>query len=307
MKSTGKSPVSTYKSPIAVYINDVSPGPADCKRLDRSENRSEAQTPKKLGASTMEIHCYKALHPYPFEHDDICSCMLHRGFTIVRIPSWLNKPSILPQVQIEAILWGLETAQGKLHLYCISRADSLLNMKIRSNAVYYHTRIHSQYLNFFTILILASCKTSGSMVPSADRGSKGRWAFNADDVVLTSPSTSVEESLAYFISNGFDVWYMTTFLDSQVQARFLSFLLATGSIFMAWKDISSAGHILVDDPPLISTQCKVNTVVNLTELYEADKKALVLIMKSAQILDKIYCHSSLSQQYGFKRLAEGGC
>ncbi|CAN7044898.1 unnamed protein product, partial [Brassica oleracea var. botrytis] len=40
MKSTGKSPVSTYKSPIAVYINDVSPGPADCKRLDRSENRS---------------------------------------------------------------------------------------------------------------------------------------------------------------------------------------------------------------------------------------------------------------------------
>ncbi|KAF3587534.1 hypothetical protein F2Q69_00030175 [Brassica cretica] len=82
MKSTGKSPVSTYKSPIAMYINDVSPGPADCKRLDRSENRSEAQTPKKLGASTMEIHCYKALHPYPFEHDDICSCMLHRRFTI---------------------------------------------------------------------------------------------------------------------------------------------------------------------------------------------------------------------------------
>ena len=47
--------------------------------------------------------------------------------------------------------------------------------------------------------------------------------------------------------------------------------------------------------------------MQLTELYEADKKALVLIMKSAQILDKIYCHSSLSQQYGFKRLAEGGC
>ncbi|KAL0668071.1 hypothetical protein Bca4012_030775 [Brassica carinata] len=46
MKSTGKSPVSTYKSPIAVYINDVSPGPADCKRLDRSENRGH-----KLGFS----------------------------------------------------------------------------------------------------------------------------------------------------------------------------------------------------------------------------------------------------------------
>ncbi|KAH0879641.1 hypothetical protein HID58_067035, partial [Brassica napus] len=58
----------------------------------------------------------------------------------------------------------------------------------------------------------------------------GRWAFNADDVVLPSPSTSVEESLAYFISNGFDVWYMTTFLDSQVRARFLNLLLATGSM-----------------------------------------------------------------------------
>ncbi|KAF2544919.1 hypothetical protein F2Q70_00022321 [Brassica cretica] len=76
------------------------------------------------------------------------------------------------------------------------------------------TPIHSQYLNFFTILILAS----------------GRWAFNADDVVLPSPSTSVEESLAYFISNGFDVWYMTTFLDSQVRARFLNLLLATGTV-----------------------------------------------------------------------------
>lgn len=37
---------------------------------------------KKLEASIMEVHCYKALHPYPFKHDDICSCMLHRGFTI---------------------------------------------------------------------------------------------------------------------------------------------------------------------------------------------------------------------------------
>ncbi|KAG5411559.1 hypothetical protein IGI04_007878, partial [Brassica rapa subsp. trilocularis] len=37
MKSTGKSPVSTNKSPMAVYINHVSPGPADCKRLDPSE------------------------------------------------------------------------------------------------------------------------------------------------------------------------------------------------------------------------------------------------------------------------------
>ncbi|WZY94939.1 hypothetical protein YC2023_067268 [Brassica napus] len=79
MKSTGKSPVSTNKSPMAVYINDVSPGPADCNRLDRSENSPNS---KKLEASIMEVHCYKALHPYPFKHDDICSCMLHRGFTI---------------------------------------------------------------------------------------------------------------------------------------------------------------------------------------------------------------------------------
>ena len=43
---------------------------------------------------------------------------------------------------------------------------------------------------------------------------KGRWAFNADGVVLPSPSTSVEESLAYFNSNGLDVWYMTTFLGN---------------------------------------------------------------------------------------------
>ncbi|WZZ60608.1 hypothetical protein YC2023_060715 [Brassica napus] len=34
MKSTGRLSVSAYKSPFAVYINDVSPGPADCKRLD---------------------------------------------------------------------------------------------------------------------------------------------------------------------------------------------------------------------------------------------------------------------------------
>ena len=45
--------------------------------------------------------------------------------------------------------------------------------------------------------------------------------------------------------------------------------------------------------------------MQLTELSEEDKKALVLIMKAAQIPDSIYCESSLSQQSGFKRLAEG--
>ncbi|MBA0710515.1 hypothetical protein Golax_009796, partial [Gossypium laxum] len=59
-----------------------------------------------------------------------------------RVPSWLDKPcrefgpplfssshgsrvpisSILPQVQIEAILWGLGTALGELPPYFISRA-----------------------------------------------------------------------------------------------------------------------------------------------------------------------------------------
>ncbi|WZZ60609.1 hypothetical protein YC2023_060716 [Brassica napus] len=90
----------------------------------------------------------------------------------------------------------------------------------------------------------------------------GRWAFNADDVVLPSPSTSVEESLAYFISNGFDVWRE---LEIEIGIKILWLLHLEANL--------------------------------LTELYEADKKALVLIMKSAQIFDKIYCHSSLSQQF----------
>ncbi|KAL0670596.1 hypothetical protein Bca4012_033300 [Brassica carinata] len=98
---------------------------------------------------------------------------------------------------------------------------------------------------------------------------KGQWAFNVGGVVLPSPSTSAEESLAYFNSNGLDVWYMTTFLDAQVQARFLSLLLAT------------------------------------RKLSKEDKKTLVLIMKAAQIPDSIYCESSSSQQFRFKRLAEG--
>ncbi|CAN7044209.1 unnamed protein product [Brassica rapa subsp. trilocularis] len=85
MKSTGKSPVSTNKSPMAVYINHVSPGPADCKRLDPSEVQIVSPNSKKLGASIMEVHCYKALHPYPFKYDGICSCMIHRGFTIAVI------------------------------------------------------------------------------------------------------------------------------------------------------------------------------------------------------------------------------
>lgn len=59
-----------------------------------------------------------------------------------RSPSWLDKPcnefgppvfssgvplsSILPQVQIEAVLWGLGTALGELPPYFISRAGKRL-------------------------------------------------------------------------------------------------------------------------------------------------------------------------------------
>lgn len=111
-----------------------------------------------------------------------------------RSPSWLKKDcsefgppllstsqgiqvpltSILPQVQIEAILWGLGTALGELPPYFISRAASISGDKIDAaeeldasssdnNGVSSNlTRMkrwflsHAQYLNFFTILVLAS-------------------------------------------------------------------------------------------------------------------------------------------------------
>ncbi|KAF2544918.1 hypothetical protein F2Q70_00022320 [Brassica cretica] len=75
MKSTGRLSVSTCKSPFAVYINDVSPGPADCKR-------TEAQTPKNYERPSWKSIATKPCIHILLEHDDICSCMLHRGFTI---------------------------------------------------------------------------------------------------------------------------------------------------------------------------------------------------------------------------------
>ncbi|XP_057468425.1 vacuole membrane protein KMS1-like [Actinidia eriantha] len=110
-------------------------------------------------------------------------------------PSWLDKDctvfgpslfsslhgsrvplsSILPQVQMEAILWGLGTALGELPPYFISRAASIsggkldaikeldANSKEDNGAITTHLNqikrwflSHSQYLNFFTILVLAS-------------------------------------------------------------------------------------------------------------------------------------------------------
>lgn len=112
-----------------------------------------------------------------------------------RGPSWLGKDcadfgpplfpssdgvsiplsSILPQVQLEAVLWGLGTALGELPPYFISRAARLsggtvdaveeLDASSAEDTGFlsaFLTRIkrwflsHAQYLNFFTILILAS-------------------------------------------------------------------------------------------------------------------------------------------------------
>ncbi|XP_022738759.1 vacuole membrane protein KMS1-like [Durio zibethinus] len=111
------------------------------------------------------------------------------------VPSWLDKScgefgppsfssshgsrvpisSILPQVQMEAILWGIGTALGELPPYFISRAASLSGSKFDAleelnssssednGVIATHLKqikhwllSHSQHLNFFTILVLAS-------------------------------------------------------------------------------------------------------------------------------------------------------
>ncbi|KAJ8766486.1 hypothetical protein K2173_022545 [Erythroxylum novogranatense] len=112
-----------------------------------------------------------------------------------RVPSWLDKEchefgeplfpfsnglrvpliSILPQVQMEAILWGVGTALGELPPYFISRAASMSGSKLDAmqeldassakdngflathlTSIKRWFLTHSQYLNFFTILVLAS-------------------------------------------------------------------------------------------------------------------------------------------------------
>ncbi|CAN4092985.1 unnamed protein product [Withania somnifera] len=82
--------------------------------------------------------------------------------------------SILPQVQLEAVLWGLGTALGELPPYFISRAASLSGNRAEAmeeldesavNKGFLATRLaqmkrwflsHAQFMNFFTILVLAS-------------------------------------------------------------------------------------------------------------------------------------------------------
>ncbi|PRQ38674.1 putative SNARE associated golgi family protein [Rosa chinensis] len=89
----------------------------------------------------------------------------------VRVPL----SSILPQVQLEAVLWGIGTAIGELPPYFLSRAASLAGNKMdameeldtssdeaqgfMATRLYHIKRwllSHSQQLNFFTILVLAS-------------------------------------------------------------------------------------------------------------------------------------------------------
>ncbi|KAK7253167.1 hypothetical protein RIF29_37655 [Crotalaria pallida] len=105
-----------------------------------------------------------------------------------RGPSWLDKDCsqfgpplfqsgvplsrILPQVQVEAVLWGLGTAIGELPPYFISRAARLSGHEVDAmeeldsddkgiltaqlNQIKRWFLSHSQYLNFVTILVLAS-------------------------------------------------------------------------------------------------------------------------------------------------------
>ncbi|KAK7405893.1 hypothetical protein VNO78_07505 [Psophocarpus tetragonolobus] len=101
-----------------------------------------------------------------------------------RGPSWLDKDcsefgpplfesqvplsSILPQVQVEAILWGVGTAIGELPPYFISRAARMSGSRVDAmeelnsedkgilNQIKCWFLSHSQHLNFLSILVLAS-------------------------------------------------------------------------------------------------------------------------------------------------------
>ncbi|KAL6616169.1 hypothetical protein ACP70R_038439 [Stipagrostis hirtigluma subsp. patula] len=89
----------------------------------------------------------------------------------VRIPVF----DLLPQIQLEAILWGIGTALGELPPYFISRAARLSGSESKAvkeldavtskedgpvapklNQTKRWLLSHAQHLNFFTILILAS-------------------------------------------------------------------------------------------------------------------------------------------------------
>ncbi|KAL6495107.1 meiotic spindle pole body protein Kms1 [Orobanche gracilis] len=122
---------------------------------------------------------------------DLIKSALYDTIQLKRGPSWLHKDcaefgpplfpsshgvriplsSILPQIQLEALLWGLGTALGELPPYFISRAASLSGGKVNTmveldvssrkdvgfiSSIKRWLLSHAQYLNFFTILVLAS-------------------------------------------------------------------------------------------------------------------------------------------------------
>ncbi|XP_015573409.1 vacuole membrane protein KMS1 [Ricinus communis] len=113
----------------------------------------------KRGPSWLDKDCHEFGDPvFPLSHG-------------LRVPL----SSILPQVQIEAVLWGVGTALGELPPYFISRAASVSGSKVDAmeelnasssedsgfiathlNAIKRWLLSHSQHLNFFTILVLAS-------------------------------------------------------------------------------------------------------------------------------------------------------
>ncbi|KAJ6903451.1 vacuole membrane protein KMS1-like [Populus alba x Populus x berolinensis] len=113
----------------------------------------------KRGPSWLDRDCHEYGDPvFPLSHG-------------LRVPL----SSILPQVQVEAILWGVGTALGELPPYFISRAARMSGSKLDameeldassdgdSGVVATHLKAikhwllnHSQHLNFFTILVLAS-------------------------------------------------------------------------------------------------------------------------------------------------------
>ncbi|KAK6915578.1 SNARE associated Golgi protein [Dillenia turbinata] len=113
----------------------------------------------KSGPSWLDKDCSEFGAPLSSSHDG----------------SSIHLSSILPQVQLEAVLWGIGTALGELPPYFVSRAARISGGKLEAmqeldsptkkdcgviaNHLQQITKwffSHSQHLNFFTILVLAS-------------------------------------------------------------------------------------------------------------------------------------------------------
>ncbi|KAJ6996000.1 hypothetical protein NC653_012778 [Populus alba x Populus x berolinensis] len=123
------------------------------------------------------------LHSGPSWLDRNCSAFgppMYSSLQGSRIPL----TSILAQIQLEAVLWGIGTALGELPPYFISRAASMSGSKLEvmkefeSSSEEDNTIMatqmkqiknwllsHLQYMNFFTILVLASDILSRNSFP----------------------------------------------------------------------------------------------------------------------------------------------